>query len=647
MSRLTFTLIACLFLSLDAFAATAKTPNIVFILADDLGAHDVSCYGSTFHQTPHIDALAKRGVKFTQAYAASPLCSPTRSSILTGAYPARSGITVPNCHLPEIQLEKKLCKPTPAMRAVNADSVTRMKPEYFTLTEALHEAGYATAHFGKWHLGYNIGANDHFEPKDQGFDLDFPHTPSASGPGGGGYLAPWKFIKDPNITGKPGEHIEDRMSEEAAKFIRSHKDQPFFVNYWAYSVHSPWNARRDYIDEFQKTADSKNPQHNPLYAAMVRSLDDGVGNLLKAIDDAGVADNTIIIFTSDNGGWAYPPKTTDPEGFADMPATSNLPQRSGKASIYEGGTREPMIVVWPGKTKPDTTNDGLFQSTDFYPTLLAMCGIQPHADVKLDGFDQSRTLLGESSPRNRIFCHFPHGSPKQVMEIPGFLPSSYVRKGDWKLIRFYADNDDGSDRLELYDLKNDEGETKNLAAEKPEIVSELNELISGFLKDAEAVVPVSNSNFKGPAGKNPVSKGKGKPGKVNDAEFPGLEGLKARGFTYLTKNGIVTATPTNKAPFLGIGSGVSGPAKFKFRARCTEKGEAKIEWLKPGADNNDGKAQSVAYTLNGGDWQDVSVSIPAKSALGILRLYLPTQSGPVEMDWIELQGTGAKKRWDF
>ncbi|MEI6175497.1 MAG: sulfatase [Verrucomicrobiota bacterium] len=633
----------------ELHAATTKQPNVVLILADDLGAHDVGCFGSTFHQTPHIDSLAKRGVKFTQAYAASPLCSPTRSSILTGVYPARSGITQPSCHLPQIVLEKKLSNPSPAIRTVNAESLTRMKPEYFTLAEALHEAGYATAHFGKWHLGFNRGANDHYEPKNQGFDLDFPHTPNAAGPGGG-YLAPWKFIKDPNITGKPGEHIEDRMSEEAAKYIRSHKDKPFFVNYWAYSVHSPWNARKDYIDQFKNTADPKNPQHNPLYAAMVHSLDDGVGNLIKAIDDAGVADNTIIIFTSDNGGWAYPPKTTDPEGFADMPATSNLPQRSGKASIYDGGTREPFIVVWPGKTKPGTTNDALFQSTDLYPTLLSMCGIKPHTEVKLDGFDQSRTFLGEPSPRDRIFCHFPHGSPKTAEGIPGFLPSTYVRKGDWKLIRFFADNDDGSDRLELYDLKNDAGETKNLAAEKPELVKELNELITGFLKDTEAVIPVRNPDFNPTAAAGPGQKGKGKPAKpsnASDEEFPGLEGWKARGFTYTTMDGIVTITPTNNAPFLGVSSAVSGPGTFKFRARCAKNGEAKIEWFKPGADKNDANASPAAYTLIGGDWQEISVSIPAAGALGVMRLYLPAKSGHVEIDWIELQGTGAKKHWDF
>ena len=627
-------------------AEPARQPNVLFILADDLGAHDLHCFGSTYHETPNLDGLAARGVKMTQAYAASPLCSPTRSSILAGVYPARSGITSPVCHLPQIQLEKQLAGGNPNTKVLNANSVTRLKSEYFTLAESLHEAGYATAHFGKWHLGHNLTPNDHYEPKDQGFEVDFPHTPKAPGPGGG-YLAPWRFITDPAITAPAGTHIEDRMSEEAAKFIRAHKDKPFFVNYWAYSVHSPWNARKDYIEQFKKTVDLKNPQHNPLYAAMVHSLDDGVGKLLKALDEAGVANNTIVVFFSDNGGWAYPPKATDPEGFTDQPATSNLPQRSGKASLYDGGTREPCIIVWPGKIKPGTVNEALFQSTDFYPTLLAMVGLKPRAGVKLDGFDQSGTLLGRPSPRDRVFCHFPHGTPQQAEQIPGFLPGTYVRKGDWKLIRFYADNDDGSDRFELYDLKHDEGESKNLAADRPELVRDLNELINGFLKDTEAVVPVRNPNYgKVVASGNPKAKGKAK-AKGKDDEFPGLQGWKARGVESSVKDGIAILTPKNTAPFLGVSACVNGPATIKFRVRTAINGEAKIEWFNPGGDKKGENPQSTPYTLNGGDWQEVSINIPAKGPLGVLRLYLPSQQKTVEIDWIEAQGSGAKKRWDF
>jgi arylsulfatase A-like enzyme len=488
---------ACLLLGhAPADASAADKPNIVFILADDLGWRDVACYGSTFYETPNIDRLATRGVKFTQAYAANPLCSPTRSSIQTGQYPARTGITWAACGKPQVQLEKKLAPGKSDTKVLIADSLTRLKPDYFTLAEAFREAGYTTAHFGKWHLGYNLpqNKNDHYEPKDQGFDSDFPHTPSWSGPFGG-YLAPWKFITDPAIIGKPGEHIEDRMSQEAAKFIRSHTNEPFYMNYCAYSVHGPWNARHDYIEHFKPKADKKNPQHNPLYAAMVKSLDDGVGRLLDAVDEAGIADRTIIVFFSDNGAWILPPHVNDPEGFGHMPATSNLPLRSGKPSLYEGGTREPCIVVWPGKTKPGTTSNALLQSIDFYPTLLAMCGMKPHADVKLDGVDQTPTFLGQGAVRDRVFCHFPHGSTKQSKAIPGLLPGTYVRRGDWKLIRFFADNDDGTDRLELYNLREDLSESKNRAAEKPELARELNELITGFLHDTEAVIPVRNPAY--------------------------------------------------------------------------------------------------------------------------------------------------------
>jgi arylsulfatase A-like enzyme len=641
---LAFTLLTALLLAPLAALHAADTPdaatrpNIVFILADDLGYADLGCYGSTFYETPNIDRLASRGVRLTQAYAASPLCSPTRSSILTGQYPARTGITSPACHVKAVQLEKKLAKGWPGLKALNAESLTRLKTEYVTLAEALREEGYATAHFGKWHLGHNLAPGDRYEPRDQGFDVDFPHTPSVPGPGGG-YLAPWKFIKDKAITGQPGEHIEDRMSAEAATFIRAHKDRPFYVNYWAYSVHSPWNARQDYIDHFKQKADKTNPQHNPLYAAMVKSLDDGVGRLLKAVEEAGVADRTILVFFSDNGGWAFPPKATDPEGFGNIPATSNLPLRSGKASLYEGGTREPCVIVWPGKTKPGTASDALFQSVDWYPTLLAMCGVKPHAGLKLDGVDQTSVLLGQAAVRDRVFCHFPHGSPVQAANIPGFLPGTSVRKGDWKLIRFFADNDDGSDRLELFNLKDDIGETKNLVAAKPELVRELNELITGFLRDTEAVVPVRNPGYN----PNPAARGEGK-----DAVPSGpLQGWVARNCDARVKDGIVTMTGTGDTPFLGVTAGGNGPAVVKLRARCTRGGDGRIEWLNPKEPSS--TAKSVPFALPGGDWQDITVSVPAEGPFPVLRVHLPAQKQPVEVDFIELdlRNTTQPRRWDF
>ena len=633
-------LLTLLFLPLAAVAA--DRPNVIFILADDLGAHDLGCFGSTFHETPNLDRLAKRGTRFTHAYAASPLCSPTRSSILVGQYPARTGITAPVCHLPTVLLEKRLVEnENGKTRVLVADSLTRLQTEYFTLAEAFKEAGYATAHFGKWHLGYNLKPGDRYEPKDQGFDSDFPHTPNAPGPGGGGgYLAPWKFIKDPAITDSAGVNIEDRMSKEAAKYIAAHKDKPFYLNYWAFSVHSPWNARADYIEYFKAKADPKNPQHNALYAAMVKSLDDGIGRLLQAVDDAGIADNTIVVFYSDNGGYAYPPKKTDPEGFADIPATSNLPLRSGKASLYEGGTREPFLFAWPGKAKAGATSDILFQSVDFYPTLLSLAGLKPRAGLQLDGHDQSKALLGGDSPRDRVFCHFPHGNATRDSVMDGFYAGTYVRKGDWKLIRFYARNDDGSDDLELYDLKNDLGERRNLAKEKPELAQELNALITGFLKDTGAVIPKVNPNFGKAAPKAPAKKKALAPD-----DLPG--GWKNRAGKASVIEGALHVESKGADSFIGVGAGLAvGPAKMSFRLRSPQAGEGKITLL-----GSAGGAEmlSVPYRTSGeASWQTITVELNAKQAAGILRLYLPTGSAAVDLDDIVLTpAQGTPRRWEF
>jgi len=623
-------LLALLLAPLAALAA--DKPNVIFILADDLGAHDLGCFGSTFYETPNIDRLAKRGTRFTQAYAASPLCSPTRSSILVGQYPARTGITAPVCHINPVFLNKELVKDGPKSRVLVANSISRLKTEYFTLAEALKEAGYSTAHFGKWHLGHNLKPEDRYEPKDQGFDSDFPHTPNAPGPGGGGgYLAPWKFIKDPTITDEVGVNIEDRMSKEAAKYIAAHKDQPFYLNYWAFSVHSPWNARADYIEHFKAKADPKNPQHNALYAAMVKSLDDGVGRLLQAVDDAGIADNTIIVFYSDNGGYAYPPKKTDPEGYADIPATSNLPLRSGKASLYEGGTREPFIFAWPGKAKAGATSDILFQSVDFYPTLLSFVGLKPHDGIKLDGHDQSKSLLGGDSPRDRVFCHFPHGTATRDSVMDGFYAGTYVRKGDWKLIRFYARNDDGTDDLELYDLKNDLGERRNLAKDKPELVKELNGLITDFLKDTEAVIPKLN------------------PAATKAAQAPRdpLMTWKNRNCDATVKESILTAKGTGPSPFLGVGAGLTGPAKVTFRLRTATGGDSHVDLI-PTSGGKETGVIAFPYSAKGGEWQEITVDLPHKGPAAIMRLYLPHANEVVELDWVELKPTGAKsRRWDF
>jgi arylsulfatase A-like enzyme len=460
--------------ALTAAAATPRKPNIVFILADDLGWRDTSAYGSAFYETPNVERLARRGMQFSQAYAAAPICSPTRASIMTGLYPARLGITVPAGHQPEEILTSTLeTRGRPDHKALAARTATRLKLDYFTLAEAFRDAGYATGHFGKWHLG-----REPYDPLHQGFDVDVPHW---WGPGpAGGYLAPWKF---PNFQGRPGEHIEDRMAQEAVKFLRANRDKPFFLNYWCFSVHAPHGAKPALIEKYRARADPKAGQRNPVYGAMVQSMDEAVGRLLDALDELRLVQDTIVVFFSDNGGIHF----HDIEG---APVTSNAPLRGGKATIYEGGTREPCIVVWPGVVKPASRSDQVISSIDFYPTLLEMTGLRPRDGQKFDGLSIVPALRGGRLSRDAIFCHHPHYTP-----ATGHRPSTYIRQGDWKLIRFYADTDDQKDRFELYNLKDDLGETQDLAPRLPAKVRELNARIDAFLKDTGAVVPQPNPAY--------------------------------------------------------------------------------------------------------------------------------------------------------
>ena len=464
--------------SLGAAEAKATKPNIVFILADDLGWSDTTLYGTTkFLETPNIERLAKRGMRFTNAYAANPLCSPTRASIMTGLYPARVGITTPCCHEPTVRLEEQMVtKAPPYQHALQMTSTSRLKTEYYTLAEAFQDAGYATGHYGKWHLG-----PEPYSPLQHGFAVDVPHYP---GPGPAGcYVAPWHFPPALKFTGQPGEHIEDRMAEEAIKFIETNKQRPFLLNYWAFSVHAPFDAKKNLTAKYRAKADPKDPQRCAVYGAMVQSLDENVGRLLDTLDALKLTDNTIIVFFSDNGGNMY-------DRVDGIPPTSNAPLRGGKATLYEGGTREPCVVVWPGKVKPGSRSDALLSSIDWYPTLLEMAGVQPKQAVKLDGVSQTPALLGTSTPRETVFCYFPHYTP-----VTGALPATWVRRGDWKLIRFFCDNPDQSDRFELYNLKTDIGETKNMAVEKPELVKELDSLIDAFHKNTGALIPQKNPAF--------------------------------------------------------------------------------------------------------------------------------------------------------
>jgi len=479
-----------------AFAESSPKPNIVFILADDLGWADTTLYGHTkYYKTPNLERLARRGMLFTRAYAASPICSPTRASIMTGQSPARIGITLPICHLPEVRLEETVQPKAPSFqKSLPCVSATRLDTNHFTLAKALKEAGYATGHFGKWHLG-----PEPYSPLQQGFDVDLPHWSGASP--ARSYVAPWHFPAKLKFTPRtPDEHLEDRMASEAVAWMEKNKDHPFFLNYWQFSVHAPFNAKPALIEKYRKTADPGDPQHSPTYAAMVESMDDAVGTLLNAIDRLGIADNTIIVFFSDNGGNMY--DTVD-----DTTPTSNAPLRGGKATVYEGGTREPCIVAWPRLTKPGSRNDTVIQSTDFYPTFVQLLGLKTQPGQIFDGVSIANTFAGKPLERKAIFTYFPH-SPRIVPDV--LPPAVAAIAGDWKLIRLFYEGENGAHAYRLYNLKQDVGEMHDLAAAQPERVKELDALIEKFLTDTKAVTPKPNPNYN-PNAKVPPMTRKHKP----------------------------------------------------------------------------------------------------------------------------------------
>lgn len=610
---------------------TMAKPNIVFILADDLGWADTTLYGQTrFYQTPNLERLARRGMTFTRAYSASPLCSPTRSAILTGLSPARTGITVPNCHLPQVVLQASAgTRGPPGQKAVMPVAATRLRVEYRTLAESLKDAGYATGHFGKWHLGA-----EPYSPLQQGFEVDLPHH---LGPGpAGSYIAPWKFKDfdaDPNV---PDQHIEDRMAREAVAFIEQHKDAPFFLNYWMFSVHAPFDAKRALVEKHRARVDPADLQRCPTYAAMVESMDDAVGTLLDALDRLKLSDNTILIFTADNGGNMY----SEVDGTVP---TSNRPLRGGKATLFEGGTRVPCIIAWPGITKADTRCEALVQSEDYYPTLLEGLQLMPADGQKFDGVSIFPVLQGSEAARDAIFQYFPHNPA-----VPDWLPPAVsTHRGDWKLIRIFHGGDNGAHRHLLFNLREDPGEKQNLAAQQPALVQELDTLISRFLAETGAVLPVPNPAFD-PAQYHPEFEGQPTP--KNSASVTGtpsvdpLQGWKARGCAAGVKNGILQVSQLTGGTFLGFAAARhSGPGTVTLRIKASA-GASHFDWLPGGARD---KPQTVPFKLAGGDWQELTIKVPATGPLGVVRIYLPKQDEPIEIDWIEIKSAGKVTRTEF
>ena len=470
--------------TLRAADAPVARPNIVLIVADDLGAMDLGCYGSKYHRTPHLDALAAAGVRFTDAYAACPVCSPTRAAILTGKVPARVGITdwIPGR---SDRPDQRLSQPKFHHELPLAE---------VTIAEALRAAGYATAHIGKWHLG---GAG--FGPLEQGFDVniagDHTGTPRS-------YFAPFEGkrggeaapIKMPGLeVAQKGEYLTDRLGDEAVKFIAANEKRPFFLYLPHYGVHTPIQATADAVAKFAPWDGTPHgKQENPTYAAMLERVDASVGKIVAELKQRGLYDNTLIIFTSDNGGLATR------EG-PNTPATSNSPLREGKGWLYEGGIRVPLIAAGFGVSAKATSPNAQLNdakprtcavpvwSCDLMPTNLELCGVAP---LQVDGISivdllknyENDTQPGAAQRREALFWHYPHYANQ------GGRPGGAIRAGDWKLIEFL----DGY-RHELYDLRS--GESRNVAAENPKIVDKLAAKLAAWRKEVGAKMPTINPDY--------------------------------------------------------------------------------------------------------------------------------------------------------
>jgi len=454
-------------------AAVAQRPNVVFILADDLGWKDLGCYGSTFYETPNLDVLAKQGMRFTDAYAACNVCSPTRASILTGKYPARLHLTdwlpgrgnFPNQKLDRPEIQKFL------------------PLEEVTIAEALKDAGYQTAFIGKWHLG----ATTNYYPEHQGFDLNIGGFFGGMTPS---YFSPYGIPTLPN--GPKGEYLNDRLTDEAVKFLdqAARQDKPFLLYLAHYAVHIPLQAKPEAVEKYKAKAaklDQSGPeflpdhgrqvrqiQNHPVYGAMVESMDASVGRVLAELKALNLETNTIVIFTADNGGLST----------AEGSPTSNLPLRGGKGWGFEGGTREPLIVRWPGVTQPGSVSHEPMISTDYYPTILQMLGLPLRPQQHLDGESIVPLLKGGTLPERPLYWHYPHYSNQ------GGAPHGAVRLGDFKLIEWYEDM-----RVELYNLQNDPGEQHDLARENPAKAAALTQLLHDWREQVKAQMPTANANY--------------------------------------------------------------------------------------------------------------------------------------------------------
>lgn len=457
-----FVVVACILGLLGGVGRAAEPDkvNVIVIVADDLGARDLACYGSTYYRTPYLDRLAADGVKFTDAYAAAPVCSPSRAALLTGQYPARLHLTDWLPGRPD-RPDQRLLRPTlaPGLPAATP-----------TLARALRSAGYATAHIGKWHLG-GKGA----EPEQHGFGLnvagDHTGTPLS-------WFAPFRSAEGRVMPGLEkaanGEYLTDQLTVEAEQFIERNRGRPFFLHLAHYAVHIPLRAKPGLAAKYPADR-PPGTQNNPIYAAMIESLDGSVGRIVGTLERLKLSGRTAVVFTSDNGGLCVK------EG-PDTPATLNAPYRDGKGYLYEGGIRVPLLVKWPGIARPGSTSNALASGTDLMPTILDLCAVS--SGVTTDGVSLRPALRGEALKRDALYWHYPHYSNQ------GGRPGGAIRVGGLKLIEHFEDG-----RTELYDLAKDVGESRNLVEERADDAKALAARLSAWRRAVGARTTKPNPDY--------------------------------------------------------------------------------------------------------------------------------------------------------
>ncbi len=446
----------------------ARGPNIVYIMADDLGWTDLACYGSRYYETPHLDALAAGGMKFTDAYTCGPNCQPTRAALLSGQYGPRTGVYT----VGDIDRFNWRSRP---LRPV--DNVTSLPLDKITIAQTLKSAGYATGMFGKWHLG----EQGQYHPSHRGFDEAVVSA--------GRHFA---FNTNPKVAVNEGEYLADFLTEKSLDFIRRHRNEPFFLYVPHFGVHSPHEAKPELIERFKSKAGAGG-HSNPTYAAMIASVDESVGRIVALLDDLKLSERTLVVFTSDNGGVGGYAREGLPRSGG---VTDNAPLRGGKGMLYEGGVRVPLIARWPGRIAPGAVSHEPVCSVDVYPTLVELAGAARPQDYPLDG--ESLVTLFEGNKhttleRDAIYWHFP-GYLGAGADGWRTTPAGAIRSGNYKLIEFFED-----DRLELYNLSTDPGEKQNLASSDPMRVRELHEKLVTWRKAVGAKMPAVNSEREEPA----------------------------------------------------------------------------------------------------------------------------------------------------